>query len=100
MGICTDGQHARSDDALFRQEDVFNADAADFKVMRNAVLLSEIADNLSQAGGLNVLIRREMVRNQGNLGLIEDGLANLIELCNGRRSRNIVGKDHIEITSN
>ena len=100
MGICTDGQHARSDDALFRQEDVFNADAADFKVMRNAVLLSEVADNLSQAGGLNVLIRREMVRNQGNLRLIEDGLANLIELCNGRRSRNIVGQDHIEITSN
>ena len=100
MGISADGQHARSDDALFRQEDVFDADAADFKVMRNAVLLGKIADDFGQAGRLNVLIRREMVRNQGNLRLIEDGLANLIELCNGRRCRNIVGQDHIEITSN
>ena len=100
MGISADGQHARSDDALFRQEDVFNADAADFKVMRNAVLLSEVADNFSQAGGLDVLIRREMVGNQGNLGLVENRLADLIELCNGRRCRNIVGQDHIKAASN
>ena len=68
--------------------------------MRNAVLLGKIADDLGQAGRLDILIRRKMVWNQGNLRLIEDGLANLIELCNGRRSRNIVGQDHIEITSN
>ena len=100
MGISADGRHARSDDALFRQEDVFDADAADFKVMRNAVLLGKIADDLGQAGRLDILVRREVVGNQGNLGLIENRLADLIELCNGRRSRNIVGKDHIEITSN
>ena len=100
MGIGADGQHTGSDDALFRQEDVFDADAADFKIMRNAVLLGEVADDFGQAGGLDVLVRREMVRNQGNLGLIEDRLADLVELGNGRRGRNIIGQDHIEITSN
>ena len=100
MGISTDSQHTGSDDALFRQEDVFDADTADFKIMRNAVFLGEVADDFGQTGGLDVLVRREVVRDQRNLGLIKDGLADLVELGNGRRGRNIIGQDHIEITSN
>lgn len=61
MGVGADGHHARSDDALFRQEDVFDADAAHFKVMDNRVFFYEISDNLGQTRRFDILIGRKMI---------------------------------------
>ena len=61
MGVSADSHHARSDDALFRQEDVFDADAAYFKVMGNFVFFGKIADNLGKARRFDVLIGRKVI---------------------------------------
>ena len=100
MRIGADSHHTGAYDALFRQEDVFDTDATDFKVMDDAVFFGKVADNLSQFRRFDVLIGRKMVGHQGDFRLIKDRTADFLKFGNGRRRRNIIGQHHIDVTNN
>jgi hypothetical protein len=81
---------------LLRQEDVFDANTAYFKIMSDMVLSGKIPDDFCQPCRFNIFIRREMIRNQGDPVCIEYGLSNFFKGGNGRWCRNIIGQYHIE----
>lgn len=98
MGIGADDQIARAHDALLGQQRVLDAHAADLVVMRDALLTGEIARLFGLLGAFDVLIRDVVVGNQGDLSGIENLLhADLLEILNGDRRRDVVGKHQIEI---
>ena len=98
MGIGADDQIARAHDALLGQQRVLDAHAADLVVMRDALLTGEIAHLLGLLGAFDVLVRNVMIGNQGDLSGIENLLhADLLEILNGDRRRDVVGKHQIEI---
>lgn len=93
-----DNQIARAHDALFGQQRVLDAHATDLVVMRDALLTGEIAHLLGLLGAFDVLVRNVVIGNQGDLGGIEHLLhADLLEILNGDRRRDVVGKHQIEI---
>lgn len=56
----------------------------------------EVTDNLGKAGGFNVLVGNEVVRDKDDAVLIKDGAPNLFKFLDGRRCCNIVCKDAVE----
>ena len=77
---------------------MLHAHAADFVVVRNALLFGEIADDLGLLGALDILVRYVMVGYECDLGRIEYRTgADLLELLDGDRRGYIVGKHQIEI---
>ncbi len=97
MGVGADRQHARSDNALLRQDDVLDADAALLEVVDNVVFMRKVAYSLGKFCRFDVLGRLEMVRYKGDFRTVEDRTADFLEFLNGWRCRDIVGKYHIEI---
>ena len=98
MGIGADDQIARAHDALLGQQRVLDAHATDLVVMRDALLTGEIAHLLGLLGAFDVLVRNIMVGNQGDFSGVEDLLhADLLEILDGDRRRDVVGKHQVEI---
>ena len=56
----------------------------------------EVTNNLGKAGGFNVLVGNEVVRDKDDAVLIKDGAPNLFKFLDGRRCCNIVCKDAVE----
>ena len=100
MGIGTDNQIARAHDALLGQQRVLDAHATDLVVMRDALLTGEIAHLLGLLGAFDVLVRNVVIGNQGDLGGIEHLLhADLLEILNGDRRRDVVGSTRSRLHS-
>lgn len=59
VGIGADDNLAGGDEAFVRQQGVFDAHAAYFKIIRNPVLPGEIAHLLAQRGRFDILARRK-----------------------------------------
>ena len=97
MRVGADCQHARCDDALLRQDDVLDADAALLEVIDDLVLARKVTDDLRELCRLNILGRLEVIRHERNLRVVEDRAANLLKLGDGRRCRDVVGQYHIEL---
>ena len=97
MRVCADRQHARPHEAELRQDDVLDADAALLEVVDDALRLCEIAHDLREACALDVLRRLEMIRHERNLRVVKDLAADLVELRNRRRRRDVVRKHHVEL---
>jgi len=82
---------------LFRQERVLHTHAADLVVVGDTLCACELADDLGLLGGLDVLVGCVVVRHEGDLGGIPHALnADLRELADGDRSRDVVGEHDIE----
>ena len=57
----------------------------------------KIPHMLAQGGGFDVLGRREMIRHQCDLVLVEYRTADLVEFVNGRRPGNVVGQGQVNL---
>ena len=100
MGICADNAHAWSNNTLFWQDNVLNANPANLKIILDVMLLSKVPYSLCQASSLDILIWGKMVRHQSNLGIIEYWTANLLKFLNCWWSCNIISQYHIQLTGN
>lgn len=97
MGVRADDHHARSDEPLFRQDDVLDARTTYLEVILNVMLFGKIADDLRQSGGFDILIRREMVRDERDLRAVEDRAADLFKFLDGRRRGDVIGHHQIQL---
>ncbi len=86
MGIRADHNIARYDQALLREQRMLDAHLSDIKEIRDLVLVGKIADALTVFCTLNILIRHEVVHDQGDLLLIKNAFClKLIHFMDGYR---------------
>ena len=98
--IGADDEHARSDNAELRQNDVFNAHASRFVVMFDVMFFGEIAQTLCEIGGFNVFSGLKVIRNERNLIWIENGQPDLFKFFERGGTGDIVRHNEIELTDN
>ena len=98
VGVGADDEVARAHNALLRQKRMLDTHAADFVIVRDALLAGEFAHLLGLLGALDVLVGNVMVGHQGDLGRVEHLLdADLLEVLDRDGRRDVVGKHEVEI---
>ncbi len=98
MAIRPDDQIPGADEPLFGQEGVLDAHLADLEVVGDLVVAGERPHRLGLLGGLDVLVRGEVVGHEGDLLFVKDRLlAELGELIDGDRGGDVVSKHQIQV---
>ena len=96
--IGADDHVARRHEALLGQQHVLDAHAADLEVVHEAVPAGEVAQYLRLRGRLDVLVGREVVGHEDDLGGVEDALeARLLELGDADRRGDVVGERQVDL---
>ena len=98
MAVRADDDLARRAKALLRQQRVLDAGLADLVVMDDLLFARKGAHVLRHLGGLDVLVRREVIRHQRDLRGVKDLLgAHLLKFVDGDRRRDVVAEHEIEL---
>ncbi|MPM65773.1 hypothetical protein SDC9_112675 [bioreactor metagenome] len=98
MAVSSDDEVSGSNQAFLREQGMLDAHLPDVEVVGDLMVVGKSAQAFALLGCLDVLVRGEMVWNQSHLILVEYGLlAELRELIDGHRSRNIVAKHHVQV---
>ena len=102
VGACVriraDDHVARVDQPLFRQQRVLDAHLPHVVEMLHAVRGAELPAHLALRGGLDVLVRYEMVHDHGDAALIEHLLhAEALELADGHGRGDVVAEHPVHI---
>jgi len=71
VGIRADDAVAGTDDALFRQQRVFDTDTADVIIMQDVVFICEIAHQTALLRRLDILVRRKMIHRQRDAAAVK-----------------------------
>ena len=101
VAVRADNQFSRRDDALFRQQRMFNADLPDVEEVGNLESAGEIARGLAQLGGLDVLARRVVIQHDGDFILVEHaGEAGFVKHADGDGSRYVIAEHEVELCLN
>ena len=91
VGVGADNDFTGSNQALVRQQSVFDAHAAYLKVIFDFVLAGEVAHALAHSSGFYILAGRKMVGDQSNFIFVKYRLADSFKFGDSRRTGNIVG---------
>ena len=97
MGVRADHEVAGDDNALLGEERVLDAHASLLEVVRDVVLVGEVAGDLGLLGALDVLIGAVMVGHQADAVAVEDPGADLAHVLDGDGRRDVVGEHEVEV---
>jgi len=97
VAVRADDQVAGKNDALFRQQRVFDAHLSAFVEIRYAELEGELADGFALLGGVDVFVRRKMIQNQRHPVAVKNLLpAGRAEFADGDGRRDVVAQRDID----
>ena len=97
VGVGSQDHVSRTDQSLLGQKGVLDTYAAYVVEVHDPVLLGKLAHLRHQTGSLDVLVRREMVGEERDLGRIEHVVeAGLLELVDGHPGGYIVAEAQVE----
>ena len=98
VAVGADDKVPGDDHTLFRQQGVLDAHRAHVEEILYAFGAREVPDLLTLLGGLDVLVRHEVVHDEYDLVLVIDAIAaGLIELVDGHRRRDVVAEHQVQV---
>jgi hypothetical protein len=72
VAVRADDDVAGSDQSVFGQDGVLDAHVSAFVIVGDVHLACKVAHDLDLLGGIDVLVRREVITDQGHAVLVED----------------------------
>lgn len=98
VGVGADDHISWNSQTLFRDQSMFDPHFTHFKVVLDLHTAGELPDQSALFGGLDVLVRCEMIRDNGDLPLVKDlAEAGFAELVHRDRRGDVVPQHQVDI---